>query len=273
MAKDRRRLDVLLAERGLAASREEAKRRVLAGEARVNGERVTKAGAQIAADAEIELIGLRPRYASRGGFKLERALEVFCVDPTDMVALDAGASTGGFTDCLLQHGARLVHAVDVGYGQIAWNLRNDPRVKNYERTNVRYATRDMFDPPPEMMTADLSFIGLTLLLPIFATLLPAGADLLALVKPQFEAGRAQVQRGGVIRDPEVHLEVLRKVAARGATVGLTPTAVTYSPLRGPAGNIEFLMRFVRAGAGHDDGTPDSLDQAIANVVPEAHAAI
>lgn len=269
MANKKVRLDVLLAERGLTDSREAAKRRILAGEARVDGERVTKAGAQVAADVSIELVGANPRYASRGGFKLERALQVFDVDPTGAVALDAGASTGGFTDCLLQHGARLVHAVDVGYGQIAWRLRNDPRVRLYERTNVRYATPDMFDPPPEMMTADLSFIGLTLLLPVFATLLPPGADLLALVKPQFEAGRAQVERGGVVRDAAVHLEVLRKVAARGAAVGLAPTAVTYSPLRGPAGNIEFLMRFVRAG----DATAGDLDGAITDVVSEAHATI
>ncbi len=269
MASDKKRLDVLVAERGLAASREEAKRRILAGEARVDGKSVTKAGAQVSASAEIELVGVRPRYASRGGFKLERALDLFDVDPTGTVALDAGASTGGFTDCLLQHGARLVHAVDVGYGQIAWNLRNDERVKLYERTNVRHSTLDMFDPPPEMMTADLSFIGLTLLMPVFATLLPGGADLVALVKPQFEAGRAQVEKGGVVRNPDVHLEVLRKVAARGVDVRMPPQEVTYSPLRGPARNIEFLMRFVRDGAE----PPATLDATIADVVNEAHATL
>jgi 23S rRNA (cytidine1920-2'-O)/16S rRNA (cytidine1409-2'-O)-methyltransferase len=269
MANPKTRLDVLLAERGLTDSREAAKRLILAGGARVDGERITKAGAQVAADAEIEIVATKPRYASRGGFKLERALHEFAVDPRDKVALDAGASTGGFTDCLLQHGASLVHAVDVGYGQIAWNLRNDPRVQLYERTNIRYATPDMFDPPPDMMTADLSFIGLTLLMPAFASLLPSGGDLVALVKPQFEAGRAQVGKGGVVRDADVHQEVLRKVAARGRDVAMGPTHVTYSPLRGPAGNIEFLMRFVRDG----DTPTDALEAAIPDVVREAHATI
>jgi 23S rRNA (cytidine1920-2'-O)/16S rRNA (cytidine1409-2'-O)-methyltransferase len=269
MATEKKRLDVLVAERGLAASREEAKRRILAGEARVDGQPVSKAGVQVAVTCEIEMTGSGPRYASRGGFKLERALELFDVDPTGKVALDAGASTGGFTDCLLQHGARLVHAVDVGYGQIAWNLRNDDRVKLYERTNVRHSTLDMFDPAPEMMTADLSFIGLTLLMPVFASLLPAGADLVALVKPQFEAGRGQVERRGVVRNPDVHVEVLRKVAARGVNVGMPPQEVTYSPLRGPAGNIEFLMRFVRDGAARRA----TLDATITDVVTEAHATI
>ncbi len=269
MASEKKRLDVLVAERGLAASREEAKRRILAGEARVDGQPVSKAGVQVAVTSDIEMTGSGPRYASRGGFKLERALELFDVDPTGKVALDAGASTGGFTDCLLQHGARLVHAVDVGYGQIAWKLRSDDRVKLYERTNVRHATPDMFDPAPQMATADLSFIGLTLLMRVFASLLPAGADLIALVKPQFEAGRAQVERGGVVRNPEVHVEVLRKVAARGVDVGMPPQEVTYSPLRGPAGNIEFLMRFVRGGSA----PPATLDATITDVVNEAHATI
>ena len=269
MANPKTRLDVLVAERGLTDSREAAKRLILAGGALVDGEPVTKAGAQVAVDVDIQLVGTRPRYASRGGFKLERALQEFPIDPTGKVALDAGASTGGFTDCLLQHGARLVHAVDVGYGQIAWSLRNDPRVTLYERTNIRHTTRDMFDPSPELMTADLSFIGLTLLMPVFASLLPCGGDLVALVKPQFEAGRAQVGKVGVVRDAGVHEEVLRRVAARGRDVRMTPTQVTYSPLRGPAGNIEFLMRLVRDG----DDPADALDAAIPDVVHEAHATI
>ncbi|MDA1192350.1 MAG: TlyA family RNA methyltransferase, partial [Candidatus Poribacteria bacterium] len=177
----KQRLDVLLVERELVASREEGKRRILAGEVRVAGQVVTKAGIAFAADAEIALSGEDKRFVSRGGYKLERALDVFGLDPTDKVVLDAGASTGGFTDCLLQRGAKLVHAVDVGYGQLAWTLRNDPRVNVVERTNVRYSTPDQFDPPIEMATADLAFIGLSLLMPVFAALVPIGGDFVPLV--------------------------------------------------------------------------------------------
>ena len=259
------RLDQLVTERGLVRSREEAKRRILAGHVRVDGVVVPKPGTPISEEATVELVGGDAPYVSRGGLKLERALDRFDVDVRDSVALDAGASTGGFTDCLLQRGARLVYALDVGYGQLAWKLRTDRRVRVVERTNVRYVTPDMFDPPTEIVTADLAFIGLVLVLPVFAELLPTGGDAILLVKPQFEAGREHVEKGGVVRDPEVHENVLRRVAVRGADVGLAPLAVTYSPIRGPAGNIEFFIH-LRKGAR----PKRTLEEAIAATVEEAH---
>lgn len=260
------RLDVLLVSQGLVPSREQAHRRILAGEVAVNGQVVLKPSKTLPADAEIVLEGEGLRFASRGGYKLEKALNVFDVNPAGKVVLDAGASTGGFTDCLLQHGARLVYAVDVGYGQIAWNLRHDPRVRLMERTNIRHAVQGMFDPPIQMATADLAFIGLAMVLHVFAALLPENGELVALVKPQFEAGREYVGRGGVVRDPEVHRMTLESVVEAGVRTGLVAENVTYSPLRGPAGNIEFLMLFRRT-AGSPDG---KLILDIADVVRAAH---
>ncbi|GIX06445.1 MAG: TlyA family rRNA (cytidine-2'-O)-methyltransferase [Candidatus Poribacteria bacterium] len=265
----KRRLDLLLVERGLVDSRESAKRRILAGEVRVDGRTIAKPGTQVPDDATVELTGKPERYVSRGGYKLERALEVFRLDVRDRVVLDAGASTGGFTDCLIQHGARLVYAVDVGYGQLAWKLRQDPRVRPIERTNIRHVTLGMFDPPPEMATADLAFIGLSLVMPVFARLLPEGGLFFPLIKPQFEAGREFVERGGVVTRPEVHRQVLLKVAQRGLEVGLVPLAATYSPLRGPAGNLEFFLLF-RKEATEEKALAEPLRSQIEETVQEAH---
>ena len=262
------RLDVVLTRREDVSSRMEARGRILAGHVTVNGAMVSKAGTLVSADAEIVVSGPRARFVSRGGEKLAWALERFDVDVTDYVVLDAGASTGGFTDCLLQAGARMVYALDVGHGQLAWTLRNDPRVRVMEKINIRNATADMFDSPITMATADLAFIGLSKVLHVFVELLPEGADLIALVKPHFEAGREFVGRGGVVRSPEVHRRVLISVASAGASLGLPATGITYSPIRGAAGNIEFLMRMTRGG--RKDVITD-VDAVVWRTVAEAHA--
>jgi 23S rRNA (cytidine1920-2'-O)/16S rRNA (cytidine1409-2'-O)-methyltransferase len=251
----KKRIDLLLVERGLAASRTEAQRLVMAGEVTVGGRHVIKPGTQVASDAPIAIAEHLP-YVSRGGLKLEAALDAFGVSLQDCVAADVGASTGGFTDCLLQRGAGRVYAIDVGYGQLAWALRQDPRVVVMERTNARYLQR--LPEPIHLATADVSFISLTLVLPrIHDWLAPGGyrasggcgtsagcsvsaGIVIPLIKPQFEAGRDRVGKGGVVRDPEVHREVLTRILTWAAENGLPPRGLIRSPLKGPAGNVEFL---------------------------------
>ena len=244
------RLDQVLVERGLCPSRTKAQASVLAGLVRVNGRPALKAGEKIRADDQLELLA-PDRYVSRGGHKLQHALEQFGIDPSGLRALDLGASTGGFTDCLLQHGATSVHAVDVGHGQLAWKLRQDPRVTVLERTNARHLTPSRFGPdwtPFDLMVADCSFISLTKILPPAVPLLRAGGRVVALVKPQFEAGREEVDRGaGVITDPSVHARILAELEAF-TKVGLPELKwrnQVESPLRGPAGNKEFLVLLER----------------------------
>jgi len=239
------RLDVLLTKRGLAGSRTEAQRLIRAGEVRVAGQIADKPGVQTATNAEIT-VEARPRFVGRGGEKLEAALARFGLDVTEMVAADVGASTGGFTDCLLQCGACRVYAIDVGYGQLAWRLRNDPRVVVMERTNARYL--ENLPEPVDLVTADVSFISLRLILPAAVGWLPPPSpphregrrDVLALIKPQFEAGPRYVEKGGVVRDPEVHRRVLEHVLRAAAELDLGLHGLMPSPLRGPAGNVEFL---------------------------------
>lgn len=236
----KRRLDQLLVERGLAESRERAQRLIRAGGVKVGNQPADKPGHAYAEDVEIT-VAERERYVGRGGYKLEAALKHFDVAVSGRVALDVGASTGGFTDCLLQHGAAHVYAVDVGAGQLHWNLRNDPRVTVLERVNARYLEPDQFDPAPACAAMDVSFISLTKVLPAVTQVLVPGALLITLIKPQFEAGREQVGRGGVVRDPSVHEQVIEQVRAFGTgTIGLAWRGVCPSPLKGPAGNIEFL---------------------------------
>lgn len=244
------RLDQLLVDRGLLPTRSKAQAAILAGQVLVQGQPAIKPGTVVPADAEVRLAA-RDRYVSRGGHKLEHALRHFGIDPSGVRALDVGASTGGFTDCLLQHGAARVHAVDVGHGQLAWTLRTDPRVVVMERVNARGLVPGSFGPgevPFGLAVVDCSFISLRKVLPVLPPLLGEGAGVVALVKPQFEAGRAEADRGaGVITDPEIHRRVLSELEdfVRGAPLGLEWLGTVESPLLGPAGNREFLARLRR----------------------------
>lgn len=234
---DKERIDVLVFERGLAPSREKARGMIMAGEVLVNGDPVDKPGTRIELDAELTVKG-KPRFVSRGGDKLAAALDTFPVDVAGRVCADVGASTGGFTDCLLQYGAAKVYALDVGYGQIAYTLRQDPRVVNIERTNVRYV--EALPERVSFISVDASFISLKLLLPVLKGWLTPTAHIIPLIKPQFEAGPADVGKGGVVRDPKVHVRVLTEVLTFSADIGFSVQGVIRSPLKGPAGNIEFL---------------------------------
>jgi len=246
MAKRRRkeRLDLLLAERGLVRSRTRAQRLIRAGLVRVGDRVAVKPSTRVAVDVEISVQDL-PRFVSRGGKKLEAALDRFGLDVSGAVAADVGASTGGFTDCLLQRGALRVYAIDVGYGQLAWRLRNDSRVVVMERTNARYL--EALPEPVDVVTADVAFISLRLILPRAVDWLRECGQMVVLIKPQFEAGRREVEKGGVVRDPEVHRAVLTRVLAAAADLGLGLCGLIPSPLQGPAGNVEFLA-WLRPGA-------------------------
>jgi 23S rRNA (cytidine1920-2'-O)/16S rRNA (cytidine1409-2'-O)-methyltransferase len=241
----RRRLDAELVRRGLAASPAEALEAVDAGRVRVGGVTARKVATMVADDAPVALAEPGAEYASRGGRKLAAALDRFGVDPRGRDCLDVGASTGGFTDCLLQRGAAHVVAVDVGYGQLAWRLRSDPRVVVRERTNVRDLTRETMSSVPDLVVADVSFVSLRGLLGSLARLSAVSADQIMLVKPQFEAARGQVGAGGVVRDPEVWRRVVRDVADAARSAGLEPQAIMASPFPGPAGNVEFPMHLTR----------------------------
>jgi len=239
---------------GLAESREQARRLIMAGQVSVNGDIADKPGTRVPLTAEIH-VKARPTYASRGGLKLEAALTAFGVDAGSVVAADIGASTGGFTDCLLQHGAAKVYAIDVGYGQLAWELRQDPRVVIMERVNARYLQE--LPEPLDLATVDVSFISLKLVLPAVIHLLKPGGHIVALVKPQFEAGREQVGKGGVVKDPAVHAAVLRGLLAWAPTHDLQTAGLIPSPLRGPAGNIEFLIHWI-VGSGTSKTAPEEM---------------
>ncbi len=238
------RLDALLVERGLAPSRERARALVLAGQVRVNDAIVSKAGTAVAADARLELVAPDHPYVGRGGLKLAHALDVFGIDPAGGIALDIGASTGGFTDVLLQRGAARVVALDVGHGQLDWKLRNDPRVVVLERVNARALTPGQLPGDARtfpLVTIDVSFISLRHIFPVLPPLLAPGASVVALVKPQFEAGRAEVGRGGIVRDPAVHARVIEEVAAAADALGLRRAGLADSPIAGMEGNREFLL--------------------------------
>jgi 23S rRNA (cytidine1920-2'-O)/16S rRNA (cytidine1409-2'-O)-methyltransferase len=260
IAVNKKRLDVLLIERGLVESREQGKRLIMAGQVLVDSQVVDKPGTQVAWGADIRLQA-KPPYVSRGGLKLEAALDSFAVQVTGMVAADVGASTGGFTDCLLQRGARKVYAIDVGYGQLAWRLRQDPRVVVMERVNVRFL--ESLTEPIDLATVDVSFISLELVLPsVIAWLKPAG-DIIALIKPQFEASPAEVGKGGVVKDPQVHRAVLGKILDWALDRGLAVRGVMASPLKGPAGNVEFLAHLSKgrqeASIGIEEAIAKCLD--------------
>ena len=256
----RRRLDLALVERGLTESRSTAQRLILAGEVRVDGETVRRASQLVSGEARLELTA-PPRFVSRGGVKLAAALSTFELAVAGKTCADVGASTGGFTDCLLQHDARSVFAIDVGQGILHWKLRQDPRVVVLEGTNARYLTE--LPSAVELVTIDVSFISLRLILPVAVHWLTPGGDVVALVKPQFEAGREAVGKGGVVRDPAVHRKVIDDVINHSASAGLAPQGLIRSPLRGPKGNIEFLL-WARKG-----GEARSLDGEIERAIGAA----
>lgn len=233
------RLDVLLVERGLEETRQRAQAVIMSGQVFVEGRRADKPGQSVSADAAVEVRG-GLAYVSRGGLKLEKAMKAFPITLEGAACGDIGASTGGFTDCMLQNGARRVYAVDVGYGQLAWKLRSDPRVVCLERTNARYLSREQVPEALDFASVDVSFISLKLILPPLAALLREGGQIVSLVKPQFEAGRERVGKKGVVRDPAVHLEVLERYLDHAREAGLTVRGLTWSPIRGPEGNIEYL---------------------------------
>ena len=237
----KKRLDVLLTERGMAESRQKAQAIIMAGQVFWDGKRMDKAGASVPEDANLEIHGQTLKYVSRGGLKLEKAMANFALPSLEgAVAIDAGASTGGFTDCMLQNGAAKVYAVDVGYGQLAWSLRNDPRVVCMERTNVRYLTSETIPEPLDFGSVDVSFISLRLILPALRPLMKDSGHLVCLIKPQFEAGKEKVGKKGVVRDKKVHLEVLEQFLRHAEESKFYVKDITFSPIRGPEGNIEYL---------------------------------
>lgn len=258
----KQRLDQLVFERGLAESRERAKTTIMSGIVYVNGQKQEKPGTPVDPEADIEVRGNALPYVSRGGFKLEKALKVFPVDPKDKVCIDCGASTGGFTDVLLKNGAKKVYAVDVGYGQLAWSLRTDERVVNMERCNVRYITEEQIPELLDMAVMDVSFISIQLVIPAVEKLLKDGADYICLIKPQFEAGREEVGKKGVVRDPAVHVSVVQKFLNFVEESPFTLMGLDFSPIKGPEGNIEYLA-WLKKGT-YDPGklpTPEEIVKA------------
>ena len=247
----KQRLDQLVFELGYTESRERAKTTIMSGIVYVNGQKVDKPGTPVSPDANIEVRGNALPYVSRGGFKLEKALKVFPVDPKGKVCIDCGASTGGFTDVLLKNGAEKVYAVDVGYGQLAWSLRTDERVVNMERTNVRYITDEQIPEPLDMAVMDVSFISIKLVIPAVGKLLKDGADYICLIKPQFEAGKDEVGKKGVVRDKNVHLAVINSFIEFVKDTDFTMMGLDYSPIKGPEGNIEYLLYMKKEGESID----------------------
>lgn len=262
----KQRLDQLVFERGLTESRERARTSIMSGVVYVNGQKADKPGMAVDPAAEIELRGDALPFVSRGGYKLDKALKVFPVDPVGKICIDCGASTGGFTDVLLQHGAAKVYSVDVGYGQLAWKLRNDPRVVNLERTNLRYVNREQIPEPLDLAVMDVSFISIRLVLPAVQKLLKPDADYICLIKPQFEAGREEVGKKGVVRDPAVHERVVNGILEFAPTLGFTVMGLDYSPIKGPEGNIEFICHL-------KNGIYDAAAPDVSAIVDASHKAL
>ena len=259
------RLDLLLVEKGLAPSREKAKAVIMAGIVYVDGQKADKAGEMVPREADIQVRGNALPYVSRGGLKLEKAMQEFPIRLEGAVCADIGASTGGFTDCMLQNGAAKVYAIDVGYGQLAWSLRSDPRVVNLERTNIRYVTREQVPQELDFFSVDVSFISLRLVLPVAFSLLKEGGQGVCLIKPQFEAGRELVGKKGVVRDPATHRMVILGVLEAARELGFRPLALTFSPVKGPEGNIEYLLLLEKG-----EGPSQVAAEDAARVVEESH---
>ncbi len=258
----KQRLDILLVDRGLAVSREKAKAIIMSGIVYVDGQKEDKAGSTFEDTVEIEVRGNTLRYVSRGGLKLEKAMEEFGLTLNDKICMDVGASTGGFTDCMLQNGAVKVYSIDVGHGQLAWKLRNDERVVCMERTNMRYVTPEDLDDQIDFSSIDVSFISLTkILLPVKNLLVPEG-EVVCLIKPQFEAGRDKVGKKGVVRDRKVHKEVIELVMDYAQSIGFVPLNLDFSPVKGPEGNIEYLLHIRNGGEGVEKDWARQIDLVV-----------
>lgn len=260
----KKRLDILVTERGLAESREKAKTLIMAGQVYVDGQKADKPGDTFSEDAAVEVRGKGLPYVSRGGLKLEKAMREFGLQLQGRTCMDIGASTGGFTDCMLQNGARKVYAIDVGYGQLAWKLRTDARVVNLERTNVRYLTDEQVPEPVDFFSVDVSFISLCLVLPVARKFLADGGQAVCLIKPQFEAGRGKVGKKGVVREPSIHVEVVEKIVHFVLENGFSVEGLTFSPVKGPEGNIEYLAFLSKSEQPH------SVPLDIPALVEESH---
>ncbi|MBQ9679057.1 MAG: TlyA family RNA methyltransferase [Ruminococcus sp.] len=261
----KKRLDVLLVEKGFFESREKAKAVIMSGCVYVNNQKADKAGASFDENAAVEVRDNRMRYVSRGGYKLEKAMEVFPITLSGRITMDIGASTGGFTDCMLQNGAEKVYAVDVGYGQLAWKLRNDERVVNLERTNMRYVTHEQVPEDIAFFSVDVAFISLKLILPAARGVCADNAQAVCLIKPQFEAGRENVGKNGVVRDKKVHAAVVEEIVSFCLENGFSVLGLDYSPIKGPQGNIEYLLYIQRS-----DSPENRLDVTPAEVVESSH---
>lgn len=261
---EKERLDVFLVNKGLFESRNKAQAAIMAGEVLINEQKIDKPGTLIKTDATIRLLGHKLPFVSRGGLKLAKALEVFPLSVKDKVVADLGASTGGFTDCALQNGAKKVYALDVGYGQLAWKLRSDSRVINMERTNVRFLEADSLPEPVDVATIDVAFISLDKVLPAARKIIGTDGCVMALIKPQFEAGKENVGKKGVVRDAAIHREVIHKVLAEARALGFKISGLAYSPIKGPEGNIEYLLYLTLNG-------PDIIsEQLVADLVHASH---
>ena len=256
------RLDLLLFEKGLAPSREKAKALIMAGQVFVNQVKIDKPGTLVDSTSLVEIKGSILPYVSRGGLKLEKAIRVFALDIKDKVVMDIGASTGGFTDCALQNGARKVYAIDVGYGQLDWSLRQDPRVINLERINARYLNPEIIPEFVDIITIDVSFISLEKILPVLQPFLKVNGWVLALIKPQFEAGREKVGKKGVVKDPAIHKEVIGRITQKAFEIGYTPRGLDFSPITGPEGNIEYLLWLEKGGIAPDIFWPQKIEEVV-----------
>ncbi|MBQ4101233.1 MAG: TlyA family RNA methyltransferase [Oscillospiraceae bacterium] len=262
------RLDVALVEKNLVQSREKAKAIIMSGQVYINNQKADKAGVEINDTDQIEIRGEGLRYVSRGGLKLEKAMSCFPITLTNTVCMDIGASTGGFTDCMLQNGADKVYSIDVGYGQLAWSLRNNPKVVNLERTNFRYVTHEQIPEKIDFASVDVSFISLTLILPVAYNLLKDDGMMVCLIKPQFEAGKGKVGKKGVVREPEIHFEVIKKITEFVSENGFDIIGLDFSPIKGPEGNIEYLICLKKS-----DNTTVISDDFINNLVEKSHASL
>lgn len=271
----KKRLDVMLVEQGLAESREKAKAIIMSGIVYVDGEKEDKAGSTFAETASIEVRGKTLKYVSRGGLKLEKAMQVFPIELEGKVCMDVGASTGGFTDCMLQNGAVKVYSVDVGYGQLAWKLREDERVICMEKTNIRYVKPEDIGDKIEFASVDVSFISLSKVLPPLRDLLKEDAEVVCLIKPQFEAGREKVGKKGVVRDKSVHVEVIENVSCFALTSGFEILGLDFSPVKGPEGNIEYLIHLRKTAEIQENGIllEEDYKKTIKQLVEDSHTTL